>query len=73
MATIPQKDVLLEYASGAIALTKDYPLDDLEARSYRREVGALYHKILTTELDDLDYQVELNKIKTLRAKYERID
>lgn len=70
MATIPQKDVLLECASGAIALTKNCPLDDLEAKSYRDEVGKLYNKILTTQPEELNYQEELESIRKLRARYE---
>lgn len=68
MATIMEKDVLLEYASiGYLTIGKDTTKeieDDLSA------IGQLREDILMTPPENIDYEIMLNKIKAIRLKYE---
>lgn len=68
MATIMEKDVLLEYASiGFLTIGKDITKEieeDLTA------IGRLREDILMTSPENIDYETMLNKIKAIRLKYE---
>lgn len=67
MATIMEKDVLLEYASIGHLL----PDDETEQMVKDSEdMGLLYHKISTTNYIDIDYKETLEKIRKIRKKYE---
>ena len=66
MATLMEKDVLLEYASFGW-LIKD---DTQESEKALQAMGELWNEILMTEPKNLDYQAMIEKIKTLRSKYE---
>ena len=66
MATLMEKDVLLEYASFGW-LIKD---DTQESEKDLQAMGELWNEILMTETKKLDYQAMIEKIKTLRSKYE---
>lgn len=66
MATLMEKDVLLEYASFGW-LIKD---DTQESEKDLQAMGELWNEILMTEPKNLDYQAMIEKIKTLRSKYE---
>ena len=66
MATLMEKDVLLEYASFGW-LIKD---DTQESEKDLQAMGELWNEILMTEPKNLDYQTMIEKIKTLRSKYE---
>ena len=66
MATLMEKDVLLEYASFGW-LIKD---DTQESEKDLQAMGELWNEILMTEPKNLDYQSMIEKIKTLRSKYE---
>ena len=69
MVTVAQKDVLLEFAGGAIALTKD--CEDNEAvEADVRAMGRLRNEILYAEYEELDFDEMVAKIKPMRAKYE---
>jgi len=67
MATYMEKDILLEFASVG------YLIDDLtdEARADIAKMGALHWEILMTEPEKLDFKGTLEKIKSIKAKYER--
>ena len=66
MATLMETDVLLEYASFGW-LIKD---DTQESEKDLQAMGELWNEILMTEPKNLDYQAMIEKIKTLRSKYE---
>ena len=66
MATLMEKDVLLEYASFGW-LIKD---DTQESEKDLQAMGELWNEIIMTEPKNLDYQAMIEKIKTLRSKYE---
>lgn len=66
MTTLMEKDVLLEYASFGW-LIKD---DTQESEKDLQAMGELWNEILMTEPENLDYQAMIEKIKTLRSKYE---
>lgn len=66
MATLMEKDVLLEYVSFGW-LIKD---DTQESEKDLQAMGELWNEILMTEPKNLDYQTMIEKIKTLRSKYE---
>ena len=66
MATLMEKDVLLEYVSFGW-LIKD---DTQESEKDLQAMGELWNEILMTEPKNLDYQAMIEKIKTLRSKYE---
>ncbi len=69
MATVMQKDVLLEYAS--IGHLLPYTKTD-NMKKDSKTIGLLYHKISTTDHEDIDYQDTIKKIKKIRMKYENI-
>lgn len=64
------KDVLLELAGGALALTQGLGNGE-EVEADRRAMGALKLEILDTKDTEIDYNATLKRIKTLRSKYER--
>ncbi len=68
MATIMEKDVLLEYASiGYLTAGKTVTAgmkEDLTA------IGKLREDILMNSPEDIDYEFMLNKFKEIRLKYE---
>ncbi|MFW2567882.1 hypothetical protein [Aliarcobacter butzleri] len=68
MATIMEKDVLLEYASVGHLLPDD-EIEEMKKDS--EDMGLLYHKISITNYKDIDYEETLEKIKEIRAKYEK--
>lgn len=68
MATLMEKDVLLEYASighlvSSMEKTKEID-DDLTA------MGALWREILSSDEKDIDYQATIKRIRAIRSKYE---
>jgi len=67
MATYMEKDILLEFASVG------YLIDDLtdEAKADIVKMGVLHWEILMTEPEKLDFKGTLEKIKSIKAKYER--
>ncbi|MDN5045414.1 hypothetical protein O8C96_06805 [Aliarcobacter butzleri] len=68
MATLMEKDVLLEYASVG------HLFPDIRTEEMRKDsqaMGLIYHKISTTNYKDLDYKETLEKIKEIRSKYEK--
>jgi len=65
-----EKDVLLELAGGALALTQGLGYGD-EVEADRKAMGNLKLEILDTKDTDIDYKTTLERIKTLRSKYER--
>ncbi|MBN1838859.1 MAG: hypothetical protein JW802_02330 [Campylobacterales bacterium] len=67
---VADKDVLLELAGGALALTQGLGNGE-EVESDRRAMGALKLEILDTKDTEIDYNATLKRIKTLRSKYER--
>lgn len=67
---VADKDVLLELAGGALALTQGLGYGD-EVEADRKAMGNLKLEILDTKDTEIDYDATLKKIKTLRAKYER--
>ncbi len=67
MATIMEKDVLLEYANIGHLL----PLNRTEEMEKDSKViGKLWHKIIKCEPQELNYEETLKEIKEIRAKYE---
>lgn len=68
MATIAEKDVLLEYVSfGYLTIG----MDDEQTKKDLSKAGELWEKILMTDLQDLDFEKTRKEIKELRARYER--
>lgn len=65
---VADKDVLLELAGGALALTQG--LTGEEVKADRRAMALLKNEILDTKDTEIDYDTMLTKIKVLRAKYE---
>ncbi|NCD01282.1 hypothetical protein EOL94_04280 [bacterium] len=70
MATIMEKDVLLELARGSLALTQGLGNGE-EVEADRRAMGTLWAEIMDTNYQKIDYDAMLKKVKALRAKYER--
>ena len=66
MATLMEKDVLLEYVSFGWLVKENTP----ESEADLQAMGALWNEILMTDPPDLDYQAMIEKIKILRSKYE---
>lgn len=68
MATLMEKDVLLEYAHlGPLVINREKTPEineDLTA------MGKLWNDILYTDHKDLDYKETIEKIKAIRSKYE---
>lgn len=68
MATIMEKDVLLEYASVGHLFVGERTE---EMKEDSKAMGLLYHKISTTNYQDIDYKKTIDEIKDIRAKYEK--
>lgn len=67
MATLMEKDVLLEYAHIG------HLLPDIEIQEMKQEriqMGKLWNEIISTHHEEIDYEAMLQKIKSLRFKYE---
>jgi len=67
---VADKDVLLELAGGALALTQGLGNSE-EVEADRRAMGALWAEIMDTKDTEIDYDAMLKRVKALRAKYER--
>ncbi len=67
MATLMEKDVLLEYASIG-HLFPDVRTEEMKQDS--KAMGRLHEDILCTNYKDIDYEETVKKIKALRDKYE---
>ncbi len=67
MATIMEKDLLLEYASVGHLFVGERTE---EMKEDSKAMGLLYHKISTINYEEIDYKSMLNKIKEIRGKYE---
>lgn len=65
------KDVLLELAGGALALTQGLTGEEIEAD--KKAMGALWAEIMDTKEEKIDYDTMLGRVKTLRSKYEHRD
>ncbi|PSM53052.1 hypothetical protein CBLAS_0016 [Campylobacter blaseri] len=68
MATIMEKDVLLEYASIGHLLPKDRTQEIMQDFE---KMCNLRREILETEYKDIDYNKMLKEIKKIRDKYDR--
>ncbi|MDH1976104.1 hypothetical protein [Aliarcobacter butzleri] len=68
MATLMEKDILLEYASVG-HLFPDIRTEEMRKDS--KDMGLIYHKISTTNYKDIDYEKTLKEIKKIREKYEK--
>lgn len=67
MATIMEKDVLLEYVSFGWLVKEKTP----ESEADLDAMGDLWHQILRTDEKDLDFNAMVQKIRALRSKYEK--
>lgn len=67
---VADKDVLLELAGGALALTQGLGNDE-EVEADKKAMGALWAEIMDTKEEKIDYGTMLKRVKALRAKYER--
>lgn len=68
MATLMEKDVLMELATGAIALMRKHR--DEETDKKREEAKAFYYDLVGTKPKDIDYKESLVHIQEIRKKYE---
>ncbi|MDH1976105.1 hypothetical protein PJV89_03835 [Aliarcobacter butzleri] len=68
MATLMEKDVLLEYASVG-HLFPDIRTEEMREDS--KAMGKLWHRIMKSEPKDIDYEATFKEIKEIRAKYEK--
>ena len=67
MATLMEKDVLLEYAHiGHLLLD----IEIQEMKQDRIQIGKLWNEIISTHHKEIDYEAMLQKIKSLRFKYK---
>lgn len=67
MATLMEKDVLLEYAHIGHLLPD---IEIQEMKQDRIQMGKLWNEIISTHHEEIDYEVMLQKIKSLRFKYK---
>lgn len=67
MATIMEKDVLLEYASVG-HLFPDIRTEEMKEDS--KAMGKLYENILCEDYQNIDYKKTLEEIRLIRNKYE---
>ncbi len=67
MATIMEKDVLLEMASIGYLLPDD---ETEEMKEDSRTIGKIWHKIMKSEPQDIIYDEILKEIKAIKDKYE---
>lgn len=67
MATLMEKDVLLEYAHIGHLLPD---IEIQEMKQDRIQMGKLWNEIISTHHEKIDYEAMLQKIKSLRFKYK---
>jgi hypothetical protein len=67
---VADKDVLLELAGGALALTQGWGVGE-EVEADRDAMGVLWAEIMDAKDEEIDYDAMLKRVKALRAKYER--
>ncbi|WP_267523180.1 hypothetical protein [Campylobacter sp. MG1] len=67
MATIMEKDVLLEYASFGYLIKNR---DTKEAQDDLNKMHEIKQWLYSTDEEDIDYESTKEKIKNLRQKYE---
>ena len=67
MATLMEKDVLLEYAH-IWHLLPDIEIQEM--KQDRIQMGKLWNEIISTHHEEIDYEAMLQKIKSLRFKYK---
>ncbi len=67
MATIMEKDILLEYASVGHLMSKN---QTEQMKKDSQKMGMLYHKISTTKHENIDFLKTLDEIDEIRKKYE---
>lgn len=70
MATLMEKDVLMELATGAIALMRKDRSE--QADSDRETTKMFYSNLLDSDPKDINYKDSLINIQSLRKKYESI-
>lgn len=70
MATLMEKDVLMELATGTIALMRKHR--DKETNENREKTKDFYYHLLGSKPKDIDYKESLIHIQEIRKKYERI-
>jgi len=68
MATYPQKDVLLEFATLGDLFKGSKRTDEMRTDS--RKMGDIYLRILLTDPLNIDYEATMKEIRELRNKYE---
>ena len=66
MATYMEKDVLLEYASIGYLLPDE---ETEEMKEDSKTMGKLWHRIMKSEPQDINYQETLKEIKAIKDKY----
>lgn len=68
MATIMEKDVLLEYAHIGHLIINREKTQEIEQDSIA--MGKLWNDILYSDHQDIDYEKTIRQIKAIRQKYE---
>ena len=66
MASLMQRDVLLEYA--CVGHLFEFDRND-EMRDDSKKMGEIYHQILMSEHENIDFEKTAEKIEKIREKY----
>ncbi len=75
MATLMQKDVLLEVAASTTAkiFHAEGKTNEQERMADRKDVALRKNRFYSTKPENLEYQTELQALKSIKQKYEVIN
>lgn len=69
MCTLMQKDVLIELVADAMATINLRTEPDASDNEDLQYLSALRNELYSSHHDDIDFQVLLNKVKSIKEKY----
>lgn len=73
MATLMEKDVLIEVVAGALAIiSKRLTIDEKEQNPDRTKLIELRSNIYSSTPEQLDYQAIIDEVGSIKSKYENL-
>lgn len=73
MATLMEKDALIEFVAGAKAvLLYRVPFDEVEENKDLRALGSLRNKIYRSDEAELDFDEIAKQVREIKSRYENL-
>ncbi|QRN41640.1 MAG: hypothetical protein GKC53_05920 [Neisseriaceae bacterium] len=71
MATIMERDVLIEAASYTAAVIRRFPIQTDETKRLAKEAGEMEYNYLYSKAEDLDFYKEVEILRKMRVPYDK--